>query len=49
MLLQVCMNLIYNAITHNVKEKGILLIDWIENVNVIEYSFSDNGLVIPKE
>ena len=49
MLLQIFMNLIFNAITHNVKEKGILLIDWVENVNAIEFSFSDNGLVIPEE
>ena len=49
MLLQVFLNLINNAITHNTKESGILEIDWIKNDYHLEFLFSDNGIVIPEE
>lgn len=49
MLLQIFMNLIYNAVTHNEKEKGIIQIDWQETDNLIEISVADNGTIIPEQ
>jgi PAS domain S-box-containing protein len=49
MMLQVFMNLIYNAISHSTKENGLLEIDYSVENNLFEFSFSDNGTPIPNE
>jgi two-component system, LuxR family, sensor kinase FixL len=47
MLLQVFLNLINNAISHNDKAAGILEIDWRKSDDGLEFTFSDNGVAVP--
>lgn len=49
LLIQVFMNLIYNAISHNTNSQGILEIDWTLEGDTLVFGFSDNGKLIPAE
>lgn len=48
-LLQIFLNLITNAIKFNKKEKGKLSISWAEVPTGFQFSFADNGSIVPEE
>lgn len=48
-LFQIFLNLISNAVKFNKKDKGILAISWTKLPAGIQFTFADNGTVVPVE
>lgn len=48
-LFQVFLNLISNAIKFNKRDKGILSISWEKLPNSFQFTFEDNGTIVPVE